>query len=284
MGERVEKTKESKKAKPPTKWTRRNDRMSVLSFLTNTASSAVLSATEQSSIATSITTLQSRMSLHFDSGAIAQHFRFGSSTRGTILPRSMDEQSDIDYMVVFSDGSATPQTYLNRLKSFVEKRYGSSEIYQSSPTIVLELNHIKFDLVPATKTWLGELQIPNGTGGWMTTNPNDFNATLDAKNKEYKSLIKPTVRLFKYWNATAGFPFQSYEMEKWVCGLSFWFLENQKDYFLAVIENLTTSTSYSQRVNNEIMRAKNIVANVRQYEKDEMPATAENEIKKLFRL
>jgi hypothetical protein len=258
--------------------------MSVLSFLTNTASSAVLSATEQSSITTSITTLQSRMALHFDSGAITQHFRFGSSTRGTILPRSMDEQSDIDYMVVFSDGSATPQTYLNRLKAFVEKRYGSSEIYQSNPTIVLELNHIKFDLVPATKTWLGELQIPNGAGGWMTTNPNDFNATLDAKNKEHKSLIKPTVRLFKYWNATAGFPFQSYEMEKWVCGLSFWFLANQKDYFLAVIENLNTSTSYSQRVNNEITRAKNIVAKVRQYEKDELPVTAENEIKKLFRL
>src|SRR5260370_9100413 len=54
--------------------------------------------------------------------AIAQHFRFGSSTRGTILPRSMDEQSDIDYMVVFSDGSATPQTYLNRLKSFERGR------------------------------------------------------------------------------------------------------------------------------------------------------------------
>jgi len=236
--------------------------MSVLSFLTNMASSAVLSPTEQSSIATSITTLQSRMSLHFDSGLIAQHFRFGSSTRGTILPRLIDEQSDIDYMVVFSDGSATPQTYLNRLKAFVEKWYGSSEIYQSSPTIVLELNHIKFDLVPATKTWLGELQIPMGACGWMSTNPNDFNATLDAKNKEHKSLIKPTVRLFKYWNATAGFPFQSYEMEKWVCGLSFWFLENQKDYFFAVIENLATSTSYSQRMNNEITRAKNIVANV----------------------
>ncbi|MFV8635809.1 hypothetical protein [Ralstonia pseudosolanacearum] len=42
-------------------------------------------------------------------------------------------------MVVFSDSGATPQTYLNRLKIFVEKRYGSSEIYQSSPTIVLEL-------------------------------------------------------------------------------------------------------------------------------------------------
>lgn len=258
--------------------------MSVLSFLTNTASSAVLSSNEQSSIATSIKTLQSRMALHFDSGVIAQHFQFGSSTRGTILPRLMDERSDIDYMVVFSDGSATPQTYLNRIKAFVEKRYASSEIYQSSPTIVLELNHIKFELVPATRNWLGELQIPNGAGGWMTTKPNDFNATLEAKNKEHKSLIKPTIRLFKYWNATAGFPFQSFEMEKWVCSQSFWFLANQKDYFLAVIEKLNTSTSYSQWVNNEITRAKNIAANVRQYEKDEMPVTAENEIKKLFRL
>lgn len=257
--------------------------MSVLSFLTDTASNAVLSSSEQSSITTSITTLQYRMALHFDTGVIKQHFRFGSSTRGTILPCSMDEHSDIDYMIVFSDNTATPQTYLNRLKAFVEKRYGSSEIYQSSPTIVLELNHIRFDLVPATTTWAGELQIPNGSGGWMTTNPNDFNSTLDAKNKEHKSLIKPTIRLFKYWNATAKFPFQSFEMEKWVCGLSFWWLTNQKDYFFAVIENLSTNSSYAKWVNDEITRAKNIVANVRQYEKDEKPVTAENEIKKLFR-
>ena len=258
--------------------------MSALSFLTDTASNAVLSSTEQSSITTSISTLQTRIGLHFASGVIKQHFRFGSSTRGTILPRSMDEHSDIDYMIVFSENNATPQTYLNRLKTFVEKYYSSSEIRQSSPTIVLELNHIRFDLVPATTTWLSELQIPNGSGGWMTTNPNDFNSTLEAKNKEHKSLIKPSIRLFKYWNATAGFPFQSFEMEKWVCGLSFWFLSNQKDYFLAIIENLNTSSMYSQWVNNEITRAKAIVANVRQYERDDMPVTAENEMKKLFRL
>lgn len=258
--------------------------MSVLSFLTDTARTAVLSSTEQSSITTSISTLQARMVSYFASGAIKQHFRFGSSTRGTILPRSMDEQSDIDYMIVFSENNATPQTFLNRLKTFVEKRYGSSEIYQSSPTIVLELNHIKFDLVPATITWLGELQIPNKSGGWMTTSPNDFNTTLESKNKEHKSLIKPTIRLFKYWNATAGFPFNSFEMEKWVCSLSFWFLTNQKDYFLAVFENLNTNSAYSQWVNNEITRAKTIVTNVRQYEKDGMLVTAEKEIKKLFRL
>ncbi len=258
--------------------------MSVLSFLTDTASNAVLSSTEQSSITTSIATLQNRIGLHFASGVIKQHFRFGSSTRGTILPRSMDEHSDIDYMIVFNENNAIPQTYLNRLKALVEKYYSSSEIRQSNPTIVLELNHIKFDLVPATTTWLGELQIPNGSGGWMTTNPNDFNSTLEAKNKEHKSLIKPTIRLFKYWNATAGFPFQSFEMEKWVCGLSFWWLTNQKDYFLSVIENLNTSFSYAQWINDEITRAKSIVVNIRKYEKDDMPVSAEKEIKKLFRI
>jgi predicted nucleotidyltransferase len=259
--------------------------MSVLSFLTDTASKAVLSSTEQTSITTSIATLQNRIGLHFASGVIKQHFRFGSLTRGTILPRSMDERSDIDYMIVFSENDATPQTYLNRLKAFVEKYYSSSEIRQSSPTIVLELNHIKFDLVPATTTWLGELQIPDGSGSWMATNPNDFNTTLEAKNREHKSLIKPTIRLFKYWNATAGFPFRSsFEMEKWVCGLSFWFLANQRDYFFAVVDNLNTNFSYTNWVNDEITRVKNIVANARRHEKGEMPVTAQNEIKKLFRL
>ncbi|WP_434661475.1 nucleotidyltransferase [Paraburkholderia sp. A3BS-1L] len=258
--------------------------MSVLNFLTGLASNAVLSSAEQSSITTSIATLQARMEQHFDRGVIKRHFRFGSSTRGTILPRSMDEQSDIDYMIVFSDNNATPQTYLNRLKTFVEKRYGSSEIYQSSPTIVLELNHIKFDLVPATMTLFGDLMIPNGTGGWRGTNPNDFNSTLEAKNKANNSLIKPTIRLFKYWNAASGFPFESFEMEKWVCGLSFWWQSNQKDYFFAVIENLSTNWSYAQWVNNEIVRAKATIANIKRYERGGLPATAEAETRKLFRL
>jgi predicted nucleotidyltransferase len=258
--------------------------MSVLSFLTSTASSAVLSATEQSSITISISTLQSRMSSHFAYGVIKQNFRFGSSTRGTILPRTMDEHSDIDYMIVFSENNATPQTYLNRLKAFVEKYYASSDIRQSSPTIVLELNHIKFDLVPATTDWYGGLQIPNGSGGWMGTNPNDFNATLEAVNKANSFLIKPSIRLAKYWNAKSGYPFDSFGLEKWICGLNFWGVNNQRDYLFSIFDNLSTDYSNAQWINNEIARAKNIVSNVRQYERDGMPASAEMEVRRLFRL
>ena len=194
----------------------------------------------------------------------------------------MDERSDIDYMIVFRDNKVTPQTFLNRLRAFVERYYFSSEIRQSSPTIVLELNHIKFDLVPATTTSYGELQIPNGSGGWIATNPNDFNHLLQEKNKEHQSLIKPTIRLCKYWNATADYPLASYEMEKWVCSLPFLFLSNQKDYFFSVIDEMSTSFSYSQWVNNEICRAKRIVTNISHYERKEMLVAAENEIKKLF--
>lgn len=71
-------------------------------------------------------------------------------------------------------------------------------------------------------------------------------------------------------------------MEKWAYGLSFWCLSNQRDYFFAVIDNLGTSSSYSQWANNEITRAKKIVGTVRQYEKDDIPATAEVELKELL--
>jgi hypothetical protein len=86
--------------------------MSVLSFLTSTASNAVLSVTETSSINTSINTLNSRLTSYFQDQSITlrDKFKFGSSTRDTILPRHMDEHSDIDYMIVFDSGYQ-PQTY-----------------------------------------------------------------------------------------------------------------------------------------------------------------------------
>lgn len=255
--------------------------MSVLSYLTDKASSAVLSPNERSSIDTSISTLQSRMNSYFQDRAITKHFRFGSSTRGTILPRSMDQHSDIDYMIVFSDTQYSPQTYIDWLKRFAEAKYSTSEIYQSYPTIVLELNHIKFDLVPAIEPWYSSLQIPGGSG-WIASNPNDVNQTLEDKNKNNGSLIKPTIRLFKYWNAEAGYPFQSFEAEKWITGLWFWVCNNQKDYLYSVFDNLVANTS-AKWVNDEVTRAKNIIAKTKEYERNDMPASAEQEIKRLFR-
>lgn len=74
--------------------------MSVNTHLADLASNLVLSDSEKSSISASITTLESRLDAYFGSN-ITERFQFGSNTRGTILPRKADSNSDIDYMVVF---------------------------------------------------------------------------------------------------------------------------------------------------------------------------------------
>lgn len=255
--------------------------MSVITYLEKRASEAVLSSDENSSINTSVSTLQGRLDSYFGTNVI-EHFKFGSQTRSTILPRAMDEHSDVDYMIVFKEGGYTPQTYLDRLKRFVEKYYSTSSIKQTSPTITLELNHIKFDLVPALKGYsTGIYKIPDGTSAWRDTNPNNFNATLTAKNNAELSKIKPTIRLAKFWNAEAGYIFDSYGFEKWIVEQSYIGVSNQRDYLFRVFEVLGTPTDTQWR-KDRVQRAKDIVAKVRQYEKDEMPYSAETEVKKLI--
>jgi hypothetical protein len=255
--------------------------MSVISYLQSRASAAVLSGDEEKSINTSISTIKTRLNSHFGTG-LSEQFRFGSSTRGTILPRSMDEHSDIDYMVVFSEGSYKPQTYLDRLTKFAETYYSSSDIKQSSPSIVLQLNHIKFDLVPALKPQYSGYKIPNGPSAWQDTNPNDFNATLIAKNTAELSMIKPTIRLVKYWNAYNSYIFDSYSLEKYIVGLSFYGVNNLREYVFTVFDNLSLSYDQPQWRKDKLVRAKEIVAKVRQQERDNMPVTAEAEVKKLI--
>lgn len=78
-----------------------------------------------------------------------------------MLPRSYDPSSDVDYMVVFKNVIYQPQTYLNKLRDFVNYYYRTSEIKQSHPTIQLNLNHITFELVPASHNILFGYQIPS---------------------------------------------------------------------------------------------------------------------------
>lgn len=259
--------------------------MSVLSYLENLASNAILDDNEKTSIETSISTLKTRLNSYFGN-KLSSHFQFGSSTRGTILPRKMDNESDIDYMIVFNDDSCKPQTYLNRLKNFAEYYYSRSEIYQDNPTIVLKLNHIKFELVPALSTYTeGQYKIPdkaNSYSDWIYTNPNSFNDKLIEKNKNNNCKIKPMIRLVKYWNANRGYIFYSYLKEKDIINSYYWNCTNLKDYFFEYMLSMSESGYKYQKTIDEIKRAKKIINQVKQYENDNMLYSAESEIKKLL--
>ncbi len=238
--------------------------MTINTYLEELGSSLVLSENEKSNVATSITTLESRLNSYFDN--LAEDFAFGSYTRRTILPRSADEQSDIDYMVVFNGGEKyAPQTCLNWLKGFAEYHYRASEIHQSSPTMVLELNHIKFELVPAY-TEYEAYYIPDGRGGWMFTSPNNFNKKLTEANNNNGYKVKPTIRLIKHWNiAKNNRDLASFKMEQKIadllycpqCGYS-----NYVDYLLKTLKEFYgcfylygyTTSGGATRTNNAISR------------------------------
>lgn len=188
--------------------------MSVDSYLSNLANEMIIRDSEKESINTSYRTLEQRINRYFGNEVI-EVIKFGSYTRGTILPRKFDSNSDIDVMIVFKNPvNYNPQTYLNYLKKFAEKNYYSSEIYQSHPTIVLELNHIKFELIPAKLELWQKYSIPKNTTEWMLTEPNSFNDTLIEANKNNLSKIKPIVRLVKYWNIQNGKNLNSFELER----------------------------------------------------------------------
>ena len=256
--------------------------MSVLTHLQTTASNLVIKEDEKSGIRTSISTLESRLVSYFDS--IEEKFVFGSFDRLTILPRKADENSDVDYMVVFKDGvSYRAQTLMTRLKNFAEAKYSRSEIFQSSPTIVLELNHIKFELAPAYKSW-GIYYIPapaSNYANWISTNPKKIKDDLESKNTSNSSQIRPIIRLLKYWNALNDKVYTSYELESNIITQGYWFCTNLKEYFFSAVSNLPSYGLPTYKA-NKLDKLKKTVEETKRLEKDGYPATAELEIQKVI--
>lgn len=262
--------------------------MSINSYLTELASDLVLSSDEKSSIGISIDTLSRRLDLYFNNGELHKHFRFGSSTRGTILPRKADSRSDIDYMVVFKNpNNYKPDTLLGYLRKFMETYYSTSEIYRDSPTMVLNLNHIKFELVPATQDYFGNLSIPSKSNlltEWMSTDPTGFNKKLTDANTRNSSKLKPVIRLMKYWNRgkLKGY-YSSYALEEWIVDkYSYLSKTSVKDYVYEVIESLSYNGDASETFKSNLNSSKDIIKKCKEYEANGMSYSALSEIKKLF--
>jgi len=196
----------------------------------------------------------------------------------------MDPKSDIDYMIVFTEKNCTPQTYLDRLKRFAEKYYARSEIKQSSPSVVLQLNHIKFDLVPALTQdwWWSGYRIPDGPANWQDTDPNDFNKTLNERNARESYLLKPAIRLVKFWNASGGNIYDSFGLEKYMASLGFWGVNNLREYVFSAFDGMTLGSNQPQWRKDKLARAKALVASVRALESKGFASLAETEVRKLI--
>jgi len=173
---------------------------------------------ERTNIRRSIGSIVKYLTEHFET-KVKGIIPFGSYTRGTMLPHGNDIQSDVDLMVVFStkDGKLTPEAYRKRLQRFAELYYSRGKIVKDHPSVTIELNHLKFDMIAAVidnGIIYDSIDIPGKEEAWIETDPNGFNRILTSQNKKYKYIVKPTIRLIKYWNASHNYPFKSYELEK----------------------------------------------------------------------
>jgi predicted nucleotidyltransferase len=154
---------------------------------------------------------------------------FGSYARKTILPREYDNESDIDLLIVFDHENigSNPSTYRRHLHQFAERYYPSFVSYKARPAVVLELNHIKYDLVPVYTEEEGffnitdEVYIPTSDTEWEHTDIDGFSRELKERNKECDYNLKRVIRLLKAWNAKVGYPIQSYELEQLIADMSF---------------------------------------------------------------
>jgi len=161
--------------------------------------------------------------------------KFGSYDRETMLPRKYDENSDVDLMIVFDQNicGVKPETYRNWLRNFAELKYQRSFVKKDFPTVVLELDHIKFDLVP-TIILKQKCHIPDNNIGWIKTDPEGFNKQLSDSNRRYNSIVKPIIRLLKAWNSSKGQPYSSYQLEMFVTVISFQGHTIESGFFYAI--------------------------------------------------
>jgi predicted nucleotidyltransferase len=202
-------------------------------------------AEERRKINVSIDNITTRFEESFDD-EISEIILFGSYTRDTILPRRFDAHSDIDILIQFNTedyDKLTPNSYRNQLKKFAEQNYPHSIVAKDHPSIVLELNHIKFDLVPSifdNGFFYDSVEIPNKKGGWMETEPERFKKKLTEANTRYNSVVKPIIRLLKYWNASHEYPYFSFELEIAVSEMNF-NNDNYETGFLHAIKKLQSS-------------------------------------------
>lgn len=185
-------------------------------------------SSEKPRIETSLNNIKNKLKLEFSNRIVSIEI-FGSYKRKTILPRTYDQKSDIDLLIVFDHKkiNLNPSTYRKHLHEFADRYYPNSISYKSKPSVVIELNHINYDLVPAfTKQegWFNitdEAYIPKNDTEWRHTDIKGFSQLLEAKNEKYNFNVKRIIRLLKAWNAKVDYPIASYTLEQLIADMNF---------------------------------------------------------------
>jgi predicted nucleotidyltransferase len=234
---------------------------------------------ERKKIDSSIRNIKEKLAYYFGSN-ITLTKEFGSYKRGTILPRRYDSRSDVDLLIIFdrTNGGYHPITYRKWLHEFAQKYYPQSISKKDQPSVVLDLQFIRYDLVPCytEESWLSgrNYYIPQDNNSWRKSDIDGFSEKLSQINKQCNSIVKPTVRLLKAWNAKVGHPIPSYELAQEIAEINF-FGDDHHSAFFHTIRRLNEYRN-SDYVRNRVLSLKDNAKKVETYLQQDNRARAMN--------
>lgn len=147
---------------------------------------------------------------------LVQTTLIGSASRGTII-RPLD---DVDVLAEFSNVNNMWETYRYDSKAFLYRVRDALAGYrveivgargQAVRLFYASAPHV--DIAPVFKYSNGSFALPNGSGGWLTTEPSVHNAFIDKRHQELAYNLKPLIRLLKRWNNVHSKYLKSFHLE-----------------------------------------------------------------------
>lgn len=140
----------------------------------------------------------------------------GSAERNTII-RPLN---DLDIMAVFDNKNGIFEKYrydsfafITRIRNALDK-YRVEVVGTRGQAVRLFYKvppHA--DIAPVFEWTNGGYALPNGKGGWLTTNPDVHASYMAKRNSELSSNLKPLVRVLKRWNQVHGRRLNSFHLE-----------------------------------------------------------------------
>lgn len=175
-----------------------------------------LTTTQQSTASTRVGSIKTFFSNNFTMREAV--FAIGSYNRETICAG----ERDIDLMACLEPYGITDywSTYKYDSKDFLywvrdrlNDRYHATRVSSRKVCVKLDFTDIVTDVSACFPRQNGGYLMPNGSGGWMDTNPPFHANFMSAANKDHDWKLKPLVRLIKAWNIANSHHLSSFHVE-----------------------------------------------------------------------
>ena len=141
----------------------------------------------------------------------------GSAGRGTII-RPLD---DIDVLAVFNNRDDIFDSYRYDSRKFLYRVRDAMKDYSSVSVVGARGQAVRFfyadrphvDIAPVFAWDSGGYALPDGSGGWLTTDPDEHERYFSERDAQLNSRLKPMIRMVKRWNNVHSKRLKSFHLE-----------------------------------------------------------------------